>query len=88
MRLLFSAELSVDAESLEESWRLAKDVETEASTISDGATLLVKMASITVLEDEVERRRRRRDPECAPVARRRSVQIDGPATRRSSPTRR
>jgi hypothetical protein len=62
MRLLFSAELSVDAESLEDAWKLAKDVEARASAVSDGASLRVKMASIAVLDDEVERKRRRRDP--------------------------
>jgi hypothetical protein len=61
MRLLFNAELSVDAESLEEAWKLAKDVEAEASALSNEATLLVKMASITVLEDGAERHGRRHD---------------------------
>jgi hypothetical protein len=59
MRLLFNAALSVDAENLEDAWKLAKDVESEASAVSDSASLVVKMASVAVLEDQVERRRRR-----------------------------
>jgi hypothetical protein len=72
MRLLFSAELSVDAENLDEAWRLAKDVEAAASVVSDRAALLVKMASITVVEDEVARQRSCHDggwPGDAPAAR-------------------
>jgi hypothetical protein len=87
MRLLFNAELSVDAESLEEAWQLAKEVEAEASAISEGAALVVKMASISVLDDDVERPQRRYDPDCVPVAPR-SVRTAGLATRRSSRSRR
>ncbi|MGZ4152569.1 MAG: hypothetical protein ACXVP3_08995 [Actinomycetota bacterium] len=91
MRLLFNAEVLVDAESLEDAWKLAKDVAVQASAVSDAASLLVKMQSVAVLDDEVvavlddevERQRGRHGS----LSRSRSSGRAAPAGERSSPDR-
>jgi hypothetical protein len=91
MRLLFNAELLVDAESLEDAWKLAKDVAAQASAVSDAASLLVKMQSVAVLDDDVvpvldddvEHQRGRHGS----LSRPRSPDRAAPAGGRSSPER-
>jgi hypothetical protein len=53
MRLSFAAELSVDAPSFEDAWRIARAVQTELSAVTEKASLSLKMESVAVVEDEI-----------------------------------